>query len=108
MALEQRGNACSCPARDEVYEGMIVGRTPGADEMARKSPAMEKSSPTCRSSHGRKELERLTPHLQLSLEQALEFIGEDECVEVSPHTVRLPQGRPRSGHPWSPAQPVTA
>jgi GTP-binding protein len=35
------------------------------------------------------ELVRLIPHKQLSLEQALEFIREDECVEVTPHTVRL-------------------
>jgi GTP-binding protein len=35
------------------------------------------------------ELERLTPPLLMSLEQALEFIAEDECVEVTPKTVRL-------------------
>ena len=47
------------------------------------------------SGHGRttlstaEELVRLIPYRQLSLEQALEFIREDECVEVTPHTVRL-------------------
>ena len=35
------------------------------------------------------ELERLTPHLKLSLEQALEWIAEDEYVEVTPQVIRL-------------------
>ncbi|HXQ91202.1 MAG TPA: translational GTPase TypA, partial [Acidimicrobiales bacterium] len=86
MALEQRGTMLVGPGV-EVYEGMIVGENSRADEMD-VNPAKEKKLTNVRSSTA-DELERLTPHLQLSLEQALEFIGEDECVEVSPHSVRL-------------------
>ena len=52
------------------------------------NPTKEKKLTNVRSSTA-DELERLTPYLQLSLEQALEFIGEDECVEVTPRVVRL-------------------
>jgi GTP-binding protein len=86
MALEQRGTLL-VPPGTEVYEGMIVGENSRIDEMD-VNPAKEKKLTNVRSSTA-DELERLTPHLQLSLEQALEFIGEDECVEVSPHSVRL-------------------
>jgi GTP-binding protein len=86
MALEQRGTLLVGPGT-EVYEGMIVGENSRVDEMD-VNPAKEKKLTNVRSSTA-EELERLTPHLQLSLEQALEFIGEDECVEVSPHSVRL-------------------
>ena len=86
MALEQRGTMLVGPGT-EVYEGMIVGENSRVDEMD-VNPAKEKKLTNVRSSTA-EELERLTPHLQLSLEQALEFIGEDECVEVSPHSVRL-------------------
>ncbi len=86
MSLEQRGTLL-VPPGTEVYEGMIVGENSRVDEMD-VNPAKEKKLTNVRSSTA-EELERLTPHLQLSLEQALEFIGEDECVEVSPHSVRL-------------------
>jgi predicted membrane GTPase involved in stress response len=61
---------------------MIVGENARADEMD-VNPTKEKKLTNVRSSTA-DELERLTPHLQLSLEQALEFIAEDECVEVTP------------------------
>jgi GTP-binding protein len=86
MALEQRGGLFVGPGI-EVYEGMIVGENARTDEM-NVNPTKEKKLTNVRSSTA-DELERLSPHLHLSLEQALEFIGEDECVEVTPHTVRL-------------------
>jgi GTP-binding protein len=86
MALEQRGVLFVGPGI-EVYEGMIVGENARTDEM-NVNPTKEKKLTNVRSSTA-DELERLSPHLHLSLEQALEFIGEDECVEVTPHTVRL-------------------
>ena len=86
MALEQRGVLFIGPGI-EVYEGMIVGENARSDEM-NVNPTKEKKLTNVRSSTA-DELERLSPHLHLSLEQALEFIGEDECVEVTPHTVRL-------------------
>ncbi len=86
MALQERGTLLIGPGVD-VYEGMIVGENSRADEMD-VNPTKEKKLTNVRSSTA-DELERLTPHLQLSLEQALEFIGEDECVEVTPKAVRL-------------------
>ena len=52
------------------------------------NPTKEKKLTNMRSSSG-DELVRLIPHRQLSLEQALEFCREDECVEVTPDAVRL-------------------
>ena len=86
MSLEQRGTLLVGPAT-EVYEGMIIGESSRADEMD-VNPCREKKLTNVRSSTA-DELERLTPHLQLSLEQALEFVGQDECVEVTPKSVRL-------------------
>jgi GTP-binding protein len=71
----------------EVYEGMIVGENARSDDMD-VNPTKEKKLTNMRSSTG-DELVRLIPHRQLSLEQALEFCREDECVEVTPATVRL-------------------
>jgi GTP-binding protein len=86
MALEQRGVLFVGPGV-EVYEGMIVGENARPDEM-NVNPTKEKKLTNVRSSTA-DELERLSPHLQLSLEQALEFIVDDECVEVTPQSVRL-------------------
>ena len=71
----------------EVYEGMIVGENSRADDMD-VNPTKEKKLTNMRSSTG-DELVRLTPHRVLTLEQALEFCREDECVEVTPGFVRL-------------------
>ena len=86
MSLQDRGTLLVGPGV-EVYEGMIVGENARADEMD-VNPAKEKKLTNIRSSTA-EELERLTPPLNLSLEQALEFIAEDECVEVTPSAVRL-------------------
>jgi GTP-binding protein len=66
---------------------MIVGENARSDDMD-VNPTKEKKLTNMRSSTG-DELVRLIPHRQLSLEQALEFCREDECVEVTPATVRL-------------------
>ncbi len=86
MALEERGTLLVGPGT-EVYEGMVVGESSRPAEMD-VNPTKEKKLTNMRSSTA-EELERLTPHLQLSLEQALEFIRDDECVEVTPTAVRL-------------------
>ncbi|MHB8320157.1 MAG: translational GTPase TypA [Acidimicrobiales bacterium] len=86
MALQDRGTLLVGPGT-EVYEGMVVGENARAEEM-NVNPAKEKKLTNVRSSTA-EELERLTPPLNLSLEQALEFIAEDECVEVTPGAVRL-------------------
>jgi GTP-binding protein len=84
--LQGRGTIFVAPGT-EVYEGMIVGENSRADDMD-VNPTKEKKLTNMRSSTG-DELVRLIPHRQLSLEQALEFCREDECVEVTPATVRL-------------------
>ena len=86
MNLQERG-AMFVPPGAEVYEGMIVGENARADDMD-VNPTKEKKLTNMRSSTS-EELVRLIPHKELSLEQALEFIREDECVEVTPHSVRL-------------------
>jgi GTP-binding protein len=84
--LQERGTMFVGPGT-EVYEGMIVGENSRQDDMD-VNPTKEKKLTNMRSSTG-DELVRLIPHRQLSLEQALEFCREDECVEVTPATVRL-------------------
>jgi GTP-binding protein len=66
---------------------MIVGENSRADDID-VNPTKEKKLTNIRSSTG-EELERLIPPRLLSLEQALEFCRDDECVEVSPAAVRL-------------------
>ncbi|MFZ5850826.1 MAG: translational GTPase TypA [Actinomycetota bacterium] len=84
--LQERGTLFVGPGT-EVYEGMIVGENARADDMD-VNPTKEKKLTNIRSSTG-EELERLVPPRLLSLEQALEFCREDECVEVTPAAVRL-------------------
>ena len=86
MNLQERGTLIVGPA-EEVYEGMIVGENARAEEMD-VNPTKEKKLTNMRSSTA-EEFERLTPALSFSLEHALEFIAEDECVEVTPKVVRL-------------------
>jgi GTP-binding protein len=84
--LQDRGTMFIGPGT-EVYEGMIVGENARSDDMD-VNPTKEKKLTNMRSSTG-DELVRLIPYRHLSLEQALEFCREDECVEVTPATVRL-------------------
>ena len=84
--LQERGTMFVGPTT-EVYEGMIVGENSRSEDMD-VNPTKEKKLTNMRSSTG-DELVRLVPHRLLSLEQALEFIREDECVEVTPKHVRL-------------------
>jgi GTP-binding protein len=71
----------------EVYEGMIVGENARSEDMD-VNVAKERKLTNMRSSTA-EELVRLPPPRNLSLEQALEFISDDECVEVTPKSVRL-------------------
>ena len=86
MNLQERGTLIVGPA-EEVYEGMIVGENARAEEMD-VNPTKEKKLTNMRSSVA-EEFERLTPALSFSLEHSLEFIADDECVEVTPKVVRL-------------------
>jgi GTP-binding protein len=86
FALQERGSLFVQPG-EAVYEGMIVGENSRSDDMD-VNIAKEKKLTNVRQSTG-EELERLIPPRQLSLEQALEFCGDDECAEVTPVAVRL-------------------
>jgi GTP-binding protein len=84
--LQERGTLFVGPTT-MVYEGMIVGENSRADDLD-VNATKEKKLTNMRSSTG-DELVRLIPYRQLSLEQALEFCRDDECVEVTPSAVRL-------------------
>jgi GTP-binding protein TypA/BipA len=84
--LQERGILFVAPTT-EVYEGMIVGENSRSDDMD-VNITKEKKLTNVRSSTG-EELERLVPPKVLSLEQALEFCREDECVEVTREAIRM-------------------
>jgi len=84
--LQERGVLFVGPGT-EVYEGMIVGENSRSDDMD-VNPTKEKKLTNMRQSSS-DVLVPLIPHRQLSLEQALEFCREDECVEVTPGSVRI-------------------
>jgi GTP-binding protein len=84
--LQERGSLFVSP-QTEVYEGMIVGENSRNDDMD-VNITKEKKVTNMRKSTS-EELERLVPPRLLSLEQALEFCNEDECVEVTPTAVRI-------------------
>jgi len=72
---------------EEVYGGMIVGENPRAEDMD-VNICREKKLTNVRASAS-DDTVRITPPRRFSLEQALEYIAEDECVEVTPVAVRL-------------------
>jgi GTP-binding protein len=84
--LQERGSLFVSPGT-QVYEGMIVGENSRPDDMD-VNITRERKVTNVRQSTG-EELERLVPPRLLSLEQALEFCADDECVEVTPTAVRL-------------------
>lgn len=86
MNLQERGTLFVSPG-EEVYEGMIVGENSRSDDLD-VNAVKEKHLTNMRSSTA-DVLVRLVPARKLSLDQALEFLREDECVEVTPETVRL-------------------
>jgi len=86
MNLQERGTMFVGPG-EEVYEGMIVGENARSDDLD-VNAVREKHLTNIRSSTA-DVLVRLVPHRQLSLDQALEFLRADECVEVTPAVVRL-------------------
>ncbi len=86
FGLQERGTMF-VPPTTEVYEGMIIGENSRADDMdvnitkEKKLTNMRKSSS--------EELVHLVPPRALSLEQALEFCADDECVEITPVAARI-------------------
>lgn len=86
MNLQERGRLFVGPG-EEVYEGVIVGENARSDDL-NVNAIKEKQQTNIRAS-GADEAIKLVPHQSFSLDQALEFIAEDECVEVTPSNVRL-------------------
>jgi len=84
--LQERGTLFVGPGT-EVYEGMVIGENSRSDDMD-VNPTKEKKLTNMRQSSG-DVLVPLIPHKQMSMEQALEFCREDECMEVTPATVRI-------------------
>ena len=72
---------------EEVYEGMVVGENSRADDMD-VNITKEKKLTNMRQSTA-DNFESMTPSKVLSLEEALEFAGDDECVEVTPDAIRI-------------------
>ena len=85
-AIQERASLMVGPG-EEVYEGMIIGENPRPDEMD-VNICREKKQTNVRAAAA-DDTVRLTPPRVFSLEQALEFIADDECVEVTPEHVRL-------------------
>ena len=84
--LQERGTLFVGPGT-EVYEGMVIGENSRSDDMD-VNPTKEKKLTNMRQSSS-DVLVPLIPHKQMSMEQALEFCREDECMEVTPATVRI-------------------
>ena len=83
---QERGNLFVGP-QTPVYEGMIVGENPKNDDIA-VNPCKEKHLTAIRSA-GADEKLLLTPPVVFSLEEAIEFITDDELIEVTPKSIRL-------------------
>jgi GTP-binding protein len=98
FALQERGKMFVRP-NTKVYEGMIVGENARAVDLD-VNAIKEKKLTNMRSS-GADDAMRLVPIKDLSLEEALEFIADDELVEVTPQSIRLrkrglkPNDRPK-------------
>ena len=86
FGLQERGTLFVGPG-EEVYEGMVVGEN-GRSEDLDVNAVKEKHLTNMRSSTS-DVLVRLVPARRLSLDQAMEFVREDECVEVTPESVRV-------------------
>ena len=86
LNLQERGSLFIAPGV-ELYEGMIVGENSRADDLD-VNATKEKKLTNMRAASSDETI-RLIPPRPLSLEQALELIREDECVEVTPKSIRL-------------------
>ena len=86
LSLQERGQLFVGPGV-AVYEGMVIGENARTEDMD-VNPTKEKKQTNVRASSS-DNFEKLIPATLLSLEQALEHIAEDECVEVTPHFVRI-------------------
>ena len=84
--LQERGELFVGPG-EAVYEGMIVGENSRPDDM-QVNVVREKQKTNIRT-HAADEAIKLTPPREITLETAIEFIADDELVEVTPENLRL-------------------
>ncbi len=84
--LQERGRMFVSPG-DKVYEGMIIGIHSRDNDLV-VNPIREKKLTNIRAA-GKDDAIDLTPPIELTLEYAVEFIADDELVEVTPHSIRL-------------------
>lgn len=84
--LQERGKLFIGP-QVAVYEGMVIGENAKSDDLV-VNPCKEKKLSNMRTTSSDEAI-RLIPHLEMTLEQALEFIETDELVEITPKTIRL-------------------
>ena len=86
FSLQERGRLCIGPG-EEVYEGMIIGLNNRDNDLV-VNPLKGKKLTNMRAA-GKDENVILTPPIRFSLEQAMEFIDDDELIEVTPTSIRL-------------------
>ena len=86
FAAQERGKLFIGPGVD-VYEGMVVGSTPKAEDITVN--VCKKKHVTNMRAAGSDEALKLTPPTLLSLEQSIEFIDDDELLEVTPKSLRI-------------------
>ena len=86
FALQERGRLCIGPG-EEVYEGMIIGLHSRENDLV-VNPLKGKKLTNIRAA-GKDENVVLTPPIRFTLEQAMEFIDDDELIEITPRTIRL-------------------
>jgi GTP-binding protein len=84
--LQERGRLFVEPGVD-VYAGMIIGECARTNDMT-VNPCKEKKKTNIRAA-GADEAIKLTPPIKLTIESALEFISDDELVELTPKSIRL-------------------
>ena len=86
FSLQERGRLCIGPG-EEVYEGMIIGLNNRDNDLV-VNPLKGKKLTNMRAA-GKDENVVLTPPIRFTLEQAMEFIDDDELIEVTPGSIRL-------------------
>ncbi len=84
--LQERGVLFIGPGV-QVYEGMIIGENAKSDDLV-VNPSKEKKLSNMRTTSSDEAI-RLVPHLDMSLEQAMEFISDNELVEITPKSIRV-------------------
>jgi GTP-binding protein len=83
---QERGRLFVTPG-EKVYEGMVVGENSRTDDIAVN--VCKKKHVTNMRASGSDEALKLTPAIKFSLEQSIEFIGDDELVEITPKSIRI-------------------